>query len=634
MPATTHKYKINQLQSDNTLLTLHPETDAIITLYNPENITFPTAKTINTQPADWAENYNKLYYIVTETSTGSGQWQISTKNTSQTFDTNKRYVKCYLTLAGQHITEVDTALDALTVTINDALNDIATNSGVQAIKVGNTSKKGTVEFIGGGSGLTTVSIPETGIYANKVVINTLLPTNNSVAISSWNSQSRTLAMPDTITLSTTGDLGSTGSTSITFGTAAFTDYTTDKDDITNSTSSSTIKLPSAYAVQQYVEEKITSGAQYLGTVSAATGGNSPHIKFSSAGVGDWCRATTQFGYWDASTGANTEVHVGDILINTNETVSDKTWDVIHTEVDTDTNTQYQAIVGAGSSASGDVYAASIKLNSKELGVDDWTNQDTIKFIEGDNITITPTISTTSSGKSTGKLTISATNTNTWRPIKVNNVNLLNNETSSGNLVFADGQLVKPHYDSEKNVYFDLDSSSIIEPLSATTSGFLRNTYTYTDITLASHTFKPGQVVHWNENLGGYQLLWETPNGWDTLADYSDYKYVSQHLSLDTNSYLTQNQGIKIYSGKKADGTTDIVTATASGTAPILGDSGIVVNEDSTKGTVGVATYSAIMVNRKGIAIVGGNIVEVGTAINGIPSANLAKGGIYYQLIAN
>lgn len=570
MPAATHKYKINQLQSDNSLLTLHPETDAIITLYEPENAAFATSQTITTQPTDWQQNYSSLYYVVKSNgSSTEPKWIIDYKNTSSTFDTNKRYVKCYLTLAGQNITEVDTALDALTVTINDALNDIATNSGVQAIKVGDTSKKGTVEFIGGESGLTTVSIPETGIYANKVVINTLLPTNNSVAISSWNSQSRTLAMPYTITLSTTGDLGSTGSTSITFGTAAFTDYTTDKDDITNSTSSSTIKLPSAYAVQQYVEEKITSGAQYLGTVSAATGGNSPHIKFSSAGVGDWCRATTQFGYWDASTGANTEVHVGDILINTNETVSNKTWDVIHTEVDTDTNTQYQAIVGAA----GTGYNGAIILQSKELGAS-WNDQDTIKFVNGSNITITP--------NATNKtITIAATTIDTWRPVKVNNADYLDNSIQNVGLNYIDSDTIELE---------TLDTTIGTETW-PTLKFKLKNSYQPLDADLTAIAGLTGTTG----------LLRKTAaNTW----------------SLDTNDYITN-----VGSGLSAD--EEAILGTISNHVATLGDSGI---------TAG--TYSAVQFNAKGIAIAGGNIVEVGTTINGTPSANLAIGGIYYQLIAN
>lgn len=616
MPATTHKYKINQLQSDNTLLTLHPETDAIITLYNPENITFPTAKTINTQPADWAENYNKLYYIVTETSTGSGQWQISTKNTSQTFDTNKRYVKCYLTLAGQNITEVDTALDALTVTINDALNDIATNSGVQAIKVGNTNKKGTVELVG--TGITTLSTPSSGANAGKIVINSELAGDEQKIVSFANN---TLTFPGKLTIDSSGNLGTSGTdVQVTFGTAAFKDYTTDT---TLEASGETGKLPTAATIKTYVDNKITQGVEFLGVVGSE---EDLALRDSRAGLGDWVRVDADFyvhteytgiapsyelttskpADWDTlyndyyiKSGSNYErisaqsaptwaanryykdinaekAYVGDIIICVapKDSNAHAHWDVLHTAVEADTNTTYQALVGAA----GTNYAGSILLQKKELNESGYTNQDTIKFVNGSNIAITP---------NTTNKTIKIDATNTWRPVYLNNV-VYKSDTDT---------------DTDTDILHFRDSSTIKITNGTTGAGM--------------------PYVEFGLNLTAPQ-------------SGSNFIKINQdgNLSLDTNTYLTQNQGIKIYSGKKADGTTDIVTATASGTAPILGDSGIVVNEDSTKGTVGVATYSAIMVNKKGIAIAGGNIVEVGTAINGTPSANLAIGGIYYQLIAD
>ena len=164
------------------------------------------------------------------------------------------------------------------------------------------------------------------------------------------------------------------------------------------------------ASKKYVDNKVTSGAEYLGTVSGATGSDSPQVKFSDAGIGDWCRATASFTYYDASTEESTTVHVGDILINTSATVSASTWDIIHTEVDTDTNTTYRAFVGAGSSTTGDVYAGSIKLQYHNLGEnnDTWHDQDTIKFAEGAGITIT--LDTTNKDK----LTIGHSNSTTAR----------------------------------------------------------------------------------------------------------------------------------------------------------------------------------------------------------------------------
>lgn len=195
-------------------------------------------------------------------------------------------------------------------------------------------------------------------------------------------------------------------TDIAYGTAATASNIVQRDSDGQIIVPETPTADSHAASKKYVDSKITQGAEYLGTVSAATGADSPQAKFSTAGVGDWCRATASFEYWDASTGANTTVHVGDILINTNATASATTWDVIHTEVDTDTNTTYKATVGAGSSATGDVYAGAIQLQYQDLGSSTWTNNaEKIKLINGNGITITP-------DTTNGKLTIGHSNSTT------------------------------------------------------------------------------------------------------------------------------------------------------------------------------------------------------------------------------
>ena len=133
------------------------------------------------------------------------------------------------------------------------------------------------------------------------------------------------------------------------------------------------------ASKKYVDDKITQGVEYLGVVDDTT---ELYALDSSAGEGDWVRVGTQFIY------SSETCHVGDILVCSAAKGSSThaTWDVIHTEVDTDTNTQYQAIVGA----SGTGYAGAIKLQSKEIG-GSFADQDTIKFINGSSgkISITP-----------------------------------------------------------------------------------------------------------------------------------------------------------------------------------------------------------------------------------------------------
>ena len=96
-------------------------------------------------------------------------------------------------------------------------------------------------------------------------------------------------------------------------------------------------------------------------------------------------------------------------------------------------------------------------------------------------------------------------------------------------------------------------------------------------------------------------------------------YLSGNLSDGTNSTTIANivAGLttNVKSGKKSDGSTDI-TGNKSGTVITLGDSGI---------TAG--TYSAIQVNAKGIAVAGGQILDV-IAHGGTP--NVVNGGWYFE----
>ena len=86
---------------------------------------------------------------------------------------------------------------------------------------------------------------------------------------------------------------------------------------------SEIKVPTSKAVCDYVRNQITQGANYLGVYSSFD-----DLPTSNITVGDWARASEAFTYSDVT------VHRGDILIVSS--ISPVTWDVLHTEVDTDT----------------------------------------------------------------------------------------------------------------------------------------------------------------------------------------------------------------------------------------------------------------------------------------------------------
>lgn len=90
----------------------------------------------------------------------------------------------------------------------------------------------------------------------------------------------------------------------------------------------------------------------------------------------------------------------------------------------------------------------------------------------------------------------------------------------------------------------------------------------------------------------------------------------------------RNIGVSVGSGTKSDGTTitssglQAVDGTADKTIAVtLGDSGVVAG-----------TYSAVQVNAKGIAVAGGQMVEIGSSGQTTPSAALATGGLFFQMI--
>ena len=88
-------------------------------------------------------------------------------------------------------------------------------------------------------------------------------------------------------------------------------------------------------------------------------------------------------------------------------------------------------------------------------------------------------------------------------------------------------------------------------------------------------------------------------------------------------------GVTINSGIKKDGSTAIsgsgsqsVDGSADKTIAVtLGDSG-----------VAAGTYSAVQVNAKGVAVAGGQMIEIGTSGQTTPSASLATGGLFFKVV--
>ena len=499
------------------------------------------------------------------------------------------------------------------------------------------------------------------------------------------------------------------------------------------------------ASKKYVDDKITQGVEYLGIVDDTA---ELYALDSSAGEGDWVRVGTQFTY------SSETCHVGDILICSAAKGSSThaTWDVIHTEVDTDTNTTYQTTVGAGSGTS---YAGTILLQKKELGQSSYTTQDTIKFINGASGKISISPNTTNktltiehaagsgASQSSGfyKFSTDATShisgvtavakadltglgvaddllvVHKGSSSTASNEDIYGTKTfKSGGIAFAGGgygdnpllrsstigaggpaveltgtglvvnnikmsggfytpdngnaKVLLPDttdWGTDNKTLATLDDIPAVDdfvtgPASSTNNyiavfdGTTGKTIKQGDLAVEkvnnsvylTGNGSSGHLYVRASNYGGIDLINDASS--ISLAPYlgqgstknigtSSNKwtnlYLSGNLSDGTNSTTIANivAGLttNVKSGKNSGGDSGSdISGTKSGTIITLGDSGIAVNEDSTKGPVGVATYSAIMVNRKGIAVAGGQILDV-IAHGGTP--NVINGGWYFEELA-
>lgn len=88
-------------------------------------------------------------------------------------------------------------------------------------------------------------------------------------------------------------------------------------------------------------------------------------------------------------------------------------------------------------------------------------------------------------------------------------------------------------------------------------------------------------------------------------------------------------GVTVGSGTKKDGSTAI---TATGSQSVDGSANKTISVTLGDSGVTAGTYSAVQVNAKGIAVAGGQMVEVGAASQTTPSASLATGGLFFMQI--
>ena len=88
-------------------------------------------------------------------------------------------------------------------------------------------------------------------------------------------------------------------------------------------------------------------------------------------------------------------------------------------------------------------------------------------------------------------------------------------------------------------------------------------------------------------------------------------------------------GVTVGSGTRSDGSTAI---TGSGSQSVDGSANKTISVTLGDSGVTAGTYSAVQVNAKGIAVAGGQIIEVGTSGQTTPSNSLATGGLFFKLV--
>ena len=368
----------------------------------------------------------------------------------------------------------------------------------------------------------------------------------------------------------------------------------------------TISSGTGAALQTYTKDKInsllTGNAEYLGLGTAinSTTGSVTGFSKEPNSIGDWGRVGgTGFEVPANLSSSNQKeiAHVGDILICVAKSASNpiNKWDVLHTEVDTDT-------------------WRPIKVGTVEL-----TDSST-KF----EIATSGSISQTFSG---GKLTLTGTDTNTQYELKqpdghTNQVALhIKGEEKAQNTITINNVQSAAYAERlQKGITFT-DASDGGSVPGITFDGNTETVVNYSTVGAASKSHVHGNIT----NAGALQTNDITVANGDKLVvtdSSNSAKVARSSISFDglTTTKALTLKGTWAYfaqyinSGVKADGTTQITSTALTNGMMTLGDSGV---------TAGV--YSAVQVNSKGIVSAGAQLIKVYEP-NDIIGAELATNG--------
>lgn len=346
------------------------------------------------------------------------------------------------------------------------------------------------------------------------------------------------------------------------------------------------------AVETLINKKITEGAQYLGLVNGFeynTGKltykeneSSPTTYITPNSQGDWVRAVKQFSlpYDVNGNGPSETAHVGDILIYHGKNASNlDLWDVIHTEVDTDTWRPIQ------------VGATTLNDSSTTLIISGAGGITTT--LNGGTLTLTGTTYTLGQQ---GNNTVTLTAGETVQKITINNVanateadhvkNTLTIKLNSGN-----GGVTT--YNGSEAKEINITASQV---------GAATSNHAHGQIN------KDGAITNSGEHLrsGDRIVFTDSSDGDKIKRSFLEFDGTSDNYALTQagiwQPFLKSNQNVTINSGlkhnKQPNDPDAYIKGTAHPTKPTLGKSGI-----------GAGIYSTVEVNEQGIAIAGSQVIK-------------------------